>query len=88
MTNKNDDSISRAYYKLGKQIMEELQSALIYGTKDKEKKHPHWIPIHSQWSRTWECSECGYRVNLEDGGVYHYCSACGSKMEEREDDCT
>lgn len=52
--------------------------------KDKKKQMKqmtHWIPKHSQWSKAWECSKCGYRVNLEDGGIYHYCSSCGSKME-------
>ena len=46
-----------------------------------EAETGEWIPKHSQWSKTWECSKCGYRVNLEDGGIYNFCSACGEKME-------
>ena len=29
-------------------------------------------------------SHCGYRVDLEDGGIYHLCSACGTKMIKAE----
>lgn len=47
-----------------------------------EAETGEWMPKHSQWSKTWECSKCSYRVNLEDGGIYHYCSACGKKLEE------
>lgn len=38
-----------------------------------------WIPKHSKYCRTWECSKCGYRVDLEDGGIYNFCAACGEK---------
>ncbi len=49
-----------------------------------EAETGEWIPKHSQWSKTWECSKCGYCVNLEDGGIYNFCSACGEKMEVPE----
>ena len=26
------------------------------------------------------CPKCGYSVNLEDGGIYNFCSACGADL--------
>lgn len=37
-----------------------------------------WKHIH-QW--TWDCSECGYRVNAK---YFKYCPNCGAKMEVDE----
>lgn len=37
-----------------------------------------WIS-GSMYCRAWECSKCGYRVDLEDGGIYNFCAACGEK---------
>ena len=41
-----------------------------------------WTPILFGDNKItlWECSECGYKVDLEDGGTYKFCSACGAKM--------
>ena len=51
-----------------------------------ERKTGKWIPKHSKYCRTWECSKCGYRVDLEDGGIYNFCSACGADMRGEQDD--
>ena len=49
-----------------------------------EPKAGHWIHKHERTTNTWECSNCGYRVNLMDGGIYKFCSACGEKKEDGE----
>ena len=46
-----------------------------------EPKTGHWVHKHERTPNTWECSNCGYRVNLMDGGIYKFCSACGEKKE-------
>ena len=46
-----------------------------------EPKAGHWIHKHERTPNTWECSNCGYRVNLMDGGIYKFCSACGEKKD-------
>lgn len=40
-----------------------------------ERKTGKWKHVH-QW--TWDCSECGYRVNAK---YFKYCPNCGAKME-------
>ena len=53
----------------------------------KEREKGKWVlcELRWDWPKTWECSGCGYRVDLEDGGIYHFCSACGLPMEGEQD---
>lgn len=51
-------------------------------TVELEQQADRWKELHSDRGPLWECPDCGYRVNPEDGGIYHYCSACGKKLEE------
>ena len=48
-----------------------------------ERKMGKWIDIpFKRNARIGECDNCGYRVELDDGGIYQYCSSCGAKLEE------
>ena len=53
-------------------------------TIEPKQKVGKWLPRPSDLRTPWECSECGYRVNLEDGGIYRFCEACGARMTEGE----
>lgn len=47
-----------------------------------ERNTGTWMYTYERGLGTWECSECGYRENIVDGGIYKFCSACGVKMED------
>lgn len=47
--------------------------------EQEEQKTGKWE--HIPYTGIYECPKCGYRVNLSDGGIYNFCSACGEKME-------
>ena len=90
---KNSDSISRQA--VVDEIREWKSRLPIEGLVDHilalppikpEPMHGKWIQMHSMHCRTWECSKCGYRVDLEDGGIYNFCPNCGSKMGDMKDD--
>lgn len=59
-----------------------------------ERKTGRWIKTinnnYSPFDNSGEyigiCSECGYKVDLGDGGIYSFCSACGAPMTEGEQD--
>lgn len=62
---------------------EEEQKAAMEKLKGlSDQQAGRWKELHSDRGPLWECPNCGYRVNPEDGGIYHYCSACGKKLEE------
>ena len=73
-------------------ILKRFQKELVKNLKPLETKDAlivepdpqadRWKELHSDRGPLWECPDCGYRVNPEDGGIYHYCSACGKKLEE------
>ncbi len=47
-----------------------------------ERKAGEWIYKHENGVDSWECSECGYRENIKDGGIHQFCSACGTLMKK------
>lgn len=47
-----------------------------------ERKTGEWIYKHENGVDSWECSECGYSENIKDGGIYQFCSACGTLMKK------
>ena len=61
---------------------EEQQAAIEKLKRLSDRQADKWKELHSDRGPLWECPNCGYRVNPEDGGIYHYCSACGKKLEE------
>lgn len=75
-------------------IGREAYEMAIKALRESERKPGRWIktinanysPFDNSGEYIGTCSECGYEVNLEDGGIYSFCSACGAPMTEGEQD--
>ena len=55
-------------------------------------RHGQFVPFEDVFMDTcWECSECGLKFYLADGGTpkensYNYCPNCGTRMDGEEND--
>lgn len=60
------------------------------GTPYEEEERPHgeWIKkVDDVGFVSYICNKCGFELELEDCSDSYYCTICGAKMKEAENEC-
>lgn len=74
----------------GEQVIEvSCAKALIdFAQTFEERPHGKWIKkVDDVGFVSYICNKCGFELELEDCSDSYYCTICGAKMKEAENEC-